>query len=90
MSTESTRPVTDLVNHAAPRAIAASVGKQAAANATVVVHEVRAGEAAARQIMRSTSTEAAGRPAYPYSSFEQAGVRRFDRPAAQPARFRIS
>ena len=85
MSTESTRPVTDLVNHAAPRAIAASVGKQAAANATVVVHEVRAGEAAARQIMRSTSTEA-----YPYSSFEQAGVRRFDRPAAQPARFRIS
>jgi hypothetical protein len=36
------------------------------------------------------ATEAAARPAHPYSSFEQGGVRRFDRRPAQLPRFRVS
>ena len=80
MSTESTRAFTDLaftdlVTHPAAAEIAASVAKQVVVKATVEL----------RRIARSMATEA-----YPYSSFEHGGVRRFDRPAAPPPRFRIS
>jgi hypothetical protein len=54
--------------------IAAQVGKQAAARADVDVRYVGAEDAIARSVARSTATES-----YPYSSFEEGGVRRFER-----------
>jgi len=74
MSTERVTHFTDLATGAAAAQIAARVGKQAAARACVDIRCVRAVGVAARSAARSTDTEA-----YPYSSFEQGGVRRFDR-----------
>jgi hypothetical protein len=76
MSTESTtRNITDLATHSAAKQIAATVAKQAAAQANVDIRYVGAEDANARAIARSTETES-----HPYSSFEQGGVRRFERP----------
>jgi len=74
MSTERIRNFTELATGAAAAQIAASVGKQAAARAGVDIRCMGAVEAISRPLPRSTDTEA-----YPYSSFEQGGVRRFDR-----------
>ena len=75
MSTESTtRNVTDLATHTIAKRIAATVAKQAAAQARVDIRYVGAEDANARALVRSIATES-----HPYSSFEQGGIRRFER-----------
>ncbi len=70
MSTESIRIIVNPASQPEAAHIAASLGKQAAAHADVDIRYVGAEE----RISRSTATES-----YPYSSFEQGGVRRFER-----------
>lgn len=75
MSTESTtRNITDLATETSAQQIAVTVAKQAAAQASVDIRYVGAEDANARAVVRSTGTES-----HPYSSFEQGGVRRFER-----------
>lgn len=89
MSTESTRIVINPASQPGAAHIAASLGKQAAARADVDIRYVGAEDAvykartrlALRAALpgvirdsRSTATES-----YPYSSFEQGGIRRFER-----------
>jgi hypothetical protein len=74
MSTESPRNCTDLAGNPAAGDIAVRVGKQTAARVSVEIRYVEADEPLARVVARSTATES-----HPYSSFEQGGVRRFDR-----------
>ena len=75
MSTESTTcNLTDLAARTTAKQIAAVVAKQAAALASVDIRYVGAEDANARALVRSTATES-----HPYSSFEQGGVRRFER-----------
>jgi hypothetical protein len=94
MSTESTRHCTDLATQTAATRIATTVAKQAAAHAGVDIRCVGAKDSLARTLVRSTETET-----YPYSSFEQGGIRRFERSAfargpfesgADLPRFRVS
>jgi hypothetical protein len=87
MNTESTtRNINDQATRSTARQIAATVAKQAAAHANVDIRPVGAEDAItspwpspvlsriAAAVVRSTETES-----YPYSSFEQGGVRRFER-----------
>jgi hypothetical protein len=74
MSTESPRNFTDLAGNPAAGEMAARVAKQTAARLSVDIRYVGADEPAARMVERSTSTES-----HPYSSFEQGGIRRFER-----------
>jgi hypothetical protein len=70
MSTESTRIVVDPARQPEAAQLAANLGKQAAAGTDVDIRCVGAEDG----ITRSTQIES-----YPYSSFEQGGVRRFER-----------
>jgi len=75
MSTESTRHCTGPAAQATTaQQIAATVAKQAAAQANVDIRYVGAEDAITRAVVRSTETES-----HPYSSFEHGGVRRFER-----------
>jgi hypothetical protein len=73
MSTERVIHLTGLARPAATQ-IAASVARQSAARAGVDIRHMGAEDTIARAVARSTVTES-----YPYSSFEQGGVRRFER-----------
>ena len=70
MSTESTRIIAHPTRQPDAGQLAASLAKQAAAGASVDIRCMGAED----EIARSTQTES-----YPYSSFEQGGVRRFER-----------
>ena len=89
MSTESARIVTDPASQPEAAHVAASLAKQGAAHANVDVRYLGAEDMVTRRlcalpsgspsralsgIARFTATES-----YPYSSFEQGGVRRFER-----------
>ncbi len=74
MSTESPRNCTELAGTPAAGGIAARLGKRSAARVSVDIRYVEADDPTARVVARSTATES-----HPYSSFEQGGVRRFDR-----------
>ena|SRR5215831_6546072 len=74
MSTERKSDFTRLAGDPAARQIAAGIGKQAAAGASVRIRHIGARRPISRSVARSTATEA-----HPYSSFEQGGVRRFER-----------
>jgi len=86
MSTPSTRFTANPARPPAAGPIAARLAKQAAARADVDIRYLGAEKAITRRsraspsgavsgIARSTAIES-----YPYSSFEQGGVRRFERP----------
>ena len=74
MSTQHHRSLTDLAKDPAAGEIAASMARQATSRVTVEVRYARAGDADSSTVEKSTATEA-----HPYTSFEQGGVRRFDR-----------
>ena len=74
MSTEHHRNSTDLAEDPAAGEIAASMARQATSRVTVELRYARADDADSSAIQKSTATEA-----HPYTSFEQGGVRRFER-----------
>jgi hypothetical protein len=76
MSTESNRDFTDLATESTAKQIAATAAKRAAAGARVAIRYVGAEDRIARAVVRSTETQT-----HPYSSFEQGGIRRFERSA---------
>jgi len=74
MSTERVSNIAGLAENLAAGAIAASMTRRATSRATVEIRYVGADDADSRVVDTATDTES-----HPYTSFEQGGVRRFDR-----------